>query len=188
MQVFICLSGTCGDITRRKRDATESQLELKFSSKSARKKRESGEETDEELALRSYGSRLRYQCGLARKFQDSETERYYSERWMSCNWNKTWSPTDQLDPCVWVQCINPPAPPEDTRLALLWEGQPVHFQDNVSYTCHSDNLYFELDKEMVEYNVSCLEDGTWDAPEVWPVCLNCKISKTVLKVNISFSC
>jgi hypothetical protein len=51
---------------------------------------------------------LRYQCGLARRFEDPETEELYDERWMECQWNKTWTPVDSLDPCRWVQCIDPP--------------------------------------------------------------------------------
>ena len=50
----------------------------------------------------------RYECGLARKFLNKETKKTYDERWMSCNWNKSWTPSDTLDECVWVQCINPP--------------------------------------------------------------------------------
>ena len=51
---------------------------------------------------------IRYECGLARKFFSKETRKTYNERWMSCNWNKSWTPSDTLDECVWVQCINPP--------------------------------------------------------------------------------
>ena len=50
----------------------------------------------------------RYKCGIARQFEDPETGEQYSERWMTCNWNKTWTKTDTLDECVWTQCINPP--------------------------------------------------------------------------------
>ena len=27
---------------------------------------------------------------------------------MTCNWNTSWTPTDKLDKCKWIQCINPP--------------------------------------------------------------------------------
>ena len=27
---------------------------------------------------------------------------------------------------------------------------------------------------MPEYNVTCLEDGSWDEPAEWPVCFNCE--------------
>ena len=66
------------------------------------------EESEEEILQRSYGSNLGYECGLARRFQDAETSELYPERWMTCNWNKTWTPVDMLDECVWIQCINPP--------------------------------------------------------------------------------
>ena len=139
----------------------------------SRKAREA-EESAEELELRSYGSRLRYECGLARKFLDPETGRHYDERWMTCNWNSSWTLYDSLDTCEWVACLYPPQPPEEALLALQWDGLPTEFDGNVSYTCKDENLYFEMDKDMSEYNVTCLEDGTFEEPEEWPVCLNSK--------------
>ena len=137
------------------------------------KKREV-KESAQEIELRSYGSRLRYQCGLARRFLDPETGRHYDDRWMTCNWNSSWTLTDTLDTCEWVACINPPTPPEEALIALQWDGNPIEFNGNVSYTCKDENLYFEMDKDMEEYNVTCLEDGSWDVPAEWPVCFNCK--------------
>ena len=65
-------------------------------------------ETHEKVAMRSYGSRLRYECGLGRKFLDDFSEQHYDEKWLQCNWNKTWTRTDTLDKCDWVQCLYPP--------------------------------------------------------------------------------
>lgn len=45
-------------------------------------------ETEEEVAVRSFGSVLRYQCGLARRFLDQETEMHYDIREMECHWNQ----------------------------------------------------------------------------------------------------
>ena len=105
---------------------------------------------------------------------DPETGKHYNERWMTCNWNSTWTLYDSLDTCEWVACLYPPEPPEEALLALQWDGQPTEFEGNVSYTCKDENLYFEIDKDMPEYNVTCLEDGSWDEPTEWPVCLNSK--------------
>ena len=96
---------------------------------------------------------------------------------MTCNWNSTWTLYDSLDTCEWVACINPPTPPEEALIALQWDGDPVEFNGNVSYTCKDEDLYFEIDKNMEEYNVTCLEDGSWDVPSEWPVCFNCKIGR-----------
>ena len=41
-------------------------------------------------------------------FQEASTEKLYDTRTMQCQWNKTWTPTDILDECVWVQCMYPP--------------------------------------------------------------------------------
>ena len=94
---------------------------------------------------------------------------------MTCNWNSSWTLYDSLDTCEWVACLYPPQPPEEALLALQWDGLPTEFDGNVSYTCKDENLYFEMDKDMSEYNVTCLEDGTWDEPTEWPVCFNCKL-------------
>ena len=45
-------------------------------------------ETEEEVAVRSFGSVLHYQCGLARRFLDQETEMHYDIREMECHWNQ----------------------------------------------------------------------------------------------------
>ena len=142
--------------------------------KKNRTKREQVESV-EEIEIRSYGSQLRYECGLARMFYDTENEEHYQERWMQCNWNKTWTLTDQLDDCVWVQCLYPPEPPPEAQLISTWSGDPVEFFANVSYVCASEDLHFEWDKHMTEYNISCMPGGSWDEPLEWPVCYNCKI-------------
>ena len=131
-------------------------------------------ETQLELEMRSYGSQLRYECGLARKFYDEEWEEEYTERWMTCNWNKTWTKYDSLDSCVWTQCLYPPVPPPDAQLERQWSGDPVEFHDNVSYVCAGDDLYFEWDRAMTEFNITCLDDGSWPEPEEWPICLECR--------------
>ena len=95
---------------------------------------------------------------------------------MTCNWNTSWTLVDTLDPCDWVACLHPPDPPPEALLALDWDGNPVEFGGNVSYVCSDEDLYFESDKDMAEYNITCLDDprGTWDEPKEWPVCFNCK--------------
>ena len=114
---------------------------------------------------------------------------------MTCNWNTSWTPTDKLDKCKWIQCINPPQvrtvrmrnkkqkkycyfqPPDGTNLVSNWDGEPVEFFDNSSYSCASQDLYFEMDRNKVSWNMTCLDDGSWDEPQTWPVCLECKIIK-----------
>ena len=128
-----------------------------------------------ETEIRTFGSRLRYQCGLARKFYNPELSLAgtYDERMMQCNWNTSWTLEDSLDPCVWTQCLYPPPPPDNTLLLSTWRGDPVEFHDNVSYVCQ-EGLYFEQDREMAEYNLTCQTDGSWIEPPVWPICLPCK--------------
>ena len=59
-------------------------------------------------------------------------------------------------------------------MVLVWDGEPVSFNHTVSYQCDSADVYFEMDKEMEEWNMTCNFDGSWEVPDVWPICLNCK--------------
>ena len=139
-----------------------------------RRQTEETSESEAELATRSYGSVLRYQCGLARRFYDPELGQEYDERTMTCNWNNTWTRHEVLDSCVWTQCLYPPDPPPGTRLVSTWSGDPVDFYGNVSYVCEEEELYFEWEREMEEFNVTCLPGGLWDGPTEWPVCVPSK--------------
>ena len=98
---------------------------------------------------------------------------------MQCNWNTSWTLEDSLDPCVWVACINPPLPPPESQLKLIWSGAPVEFGQNVSYQCQEEGLYFEAERELEAVKVTCLTDGSWAEPQVWPRCINCKTFKLV---------
>ena len=66
----------------------------------------------------------------------------------------------------------------ELRLYSTVQYRTVQYTVQVSYVCSSggegEELFFEWDRDMAEYNVSCLEGGTWDQPAVWPVCLPCK--------------
>ena len=162
-----------GSVDRRRR-------EVSAEVSSWRDKREAD---DLETDMTSYGSLLQYRCGLARSFHDPEEDLLYEERNMTCNWNMTWTPQDRLDSCVWTSCLYPPVPHSNTSLAMLWAGDPVEFHANVSYVCQSEDLYFEWDREMMEFNVTCLPDGSWQQPEQWPICLKCESKLNIQKQN-----
>ena len=89
---------------------------------------------------------------------------------MECNWNKTWTRHDSLDECKWVACLYPPEPPVETRLSSTWDNNPIEFYDNNTYVCQ-EGLYFEWDRDMPEFNITCLPGGAWDEPIIWPICL-----------------
>ena len=131
-------------------------------------------ETQDEIDRRSYGSRLRFECGKARRFYDPEAEELYDERTIQCNWNNTWSRHDYIDECVWTQCLYPPPSPEGYLLTTTWAGDPVEFYDNATYICDGEELYFEWDRDMAEFNVSCLPGGAWELPDEWPRCVACQ--------------
>ena len=51
-------------------------MKMKYNEKH---KRETETETELEVEMRSYGSQLRYECGLARRVFDPEAEEFYDE-------------------------------------------------------------------------------------------------------------
>ena len=79
----------------------------------------------------------------------------------------------------------PPLPPALTNLALVWDGSPVNFTQSVSYVCREEGLYFERDRDMTSYNITCLPGGQWDEPSKWPKCIKCK-SQQLYTISNSF--
>ena len=93
---------------------------------------------------------------------------------MTCNWNKSWTPTNMLDKCVWIQCIDPPSPPQENQMISIWNGIPVEFGNTTSYKCSEEHLYFEADRNLLEWEITCQDDGSWQLPSPWPRCLESK--------------
>ena len=73
-----------------------------------------------------------------------------------------------------------PQPSEDLQIALQWDGEPVEFNSSVSYACAEEETYFEWNRTMEEYNITCQPGGTWDIPKIWPQCLACEYHHTVI--------
>ena len=47
-----------------------------------------------------FGTRVSYHCGLAQGFEISGSEEVLGFQEMECQWNGTWTPTDELGTCV----------------------------------------------------------------------------------------
>ena len=70
-----------------------------------------------------------------------------------------------------VACINPPIPPEETKLELLYEKDTViAFGDTVSYQC-LPGTFFEIDYNMPNFTLTCQTDGNFSDPLPWKNCL-----------------
>ena len=134
------------------------------------------------LIPKNYMTNLTYNCGSAREFfyEDGSQENTQS---MSCQWDKTWTPTTELGECDWVACLKPPVPPVSTHLRITdWTGEPIPFGDMIRYVC--DRGYqFEEDPSQIDVKYTC-QDGTnpdhedkrgfFDVPQTeedWPRCL-----------------
>ena len=61
-------------------------------------------------------------------------------------------------------------PPPETNLGSNYDGEPVEFFNNSSYSCVHDDVFFESDRDQEFWNLTCLDDGSWETP-VWPRCL-----------------
>lgn len=128
---------------------------------------------------RNYMANLTYTCGSARRFIVSSEP--VEEQSMSCQWDKTWSPTHVLEDCDWVACLKPPTPPASTGLRVTdWDGAPIPYGELIHFVCKR-GLQFEEDPTQEEVTYTC-QDGTdkdikkgfFDIPELeedWPRCL-----------------
>jgi len=55
----------------------------------------------------------------------------------------------------------------------MWDGNPVEFNAGVGYNC-TKGLFFEMNRDLLQWNLTCLPDGSWKVPEVWPRCVASK--------------
>ncbi|XP_059083225.1 sushi, von Willebrand factor type A, EGF and pentraxin domain-containing protein 1-like [Tigriopus californicus] len=116
---------------------------------------------------------VKYSCQTARKLQrnlSNGTTELYEEQHLRCEWNQTWSPSSQVDECIWYQCLDPPTP-SGRDLIPLWNGYPLEFNETVEYVCAHEGLWFENDYDQQSFDVKCLKDGSFDQPEEWPYCV-----------------
>ena len=136
-------------------------------------------QTTNKLLPRNYLANLTYNCGRARNFMTESGGQV--EMNMTCQWDKTWSPSNKLEKCDWVSCLKPPTPPASTHLRVTdWDGLPIPFGDKVHFVCER-GLKFEEDPAQESVFYDC-QDGTapptkkgfFDVPdkeEDWPRCL-----------------
>ena len=130
----------------------------------------------------NYMANLTYSCGTARRFLLPTGDHEVSQT-MSCQWDKSWTPTPSLDPCDWVACLKPPTPPLSTHLRVSdWFGDPIAFGEQVRFVCER-GYFFEADPGQLDVRFTCQDGaaagfeqkrGFFDVPEVeadWPRCL-----------------
>ena len=153
-------------------------------------------QTNSTLLPRNYMANLTYNCGSAREFIGETL--VYADLTMTCQWNRSWTPSVVLDPCDWVACLKPPNPPKSTNLRVTgWDGGPIPFGEKVnfgekdcrlSWSCFAQvhfvcerGHFFEEDHAQEEITYEC-QDGTvpgtrkgfFNNPEeedFWPKCL-----------------
>ena len=102
---------------------------------------------------------------------------------MTCQWDKTWTPTSQINTCDWVACLKPPIPPKSTFLRVSdWFGAPIPFGSQIRYVCER-GYFFEDDPSQEDVKYTCQDGsseehkdkrGFFDVPEKdteWPRCL-----------------
>ena len=75
---------------------------------------------------------------------------------------------------MWYQCIDPPSP-FGLNIKHTWDGVPVDFGDNVTYVCEHEGVWFEEDRDKVGFEVTCLPDGSFLEPDIWPHCVRSEL-------------
>lgn len=102
---------------------------------------------------------------------------------MTCQWDRSWTPTTDLGTCDWVACLRPPLPPASTNLRVThWFGDPIPFGEDIMFVCER-GYYFEEDYNQHGVNYTCQDGlnvglehlkGFFNIPEKeedWPRCL-----------------
>ena len=58
----------------------------------------------------------------------------------------------------------------------LWDELPVEFGQSVTYQCAKSSLYFEHDYNLKQFQLECLDDGSFDVPDddEWFHCVSSK--------------
>ena len=134
------------------------------------------------LIPRNYMANLTYHCGTAREFKLPDGSFTPTES-MTCQWDKTWTPTSEINECDWVACLKPPIPPASTNLRVTdWFGDPIPFGEQVRFVCQR-GYFFEEDPSQIDVTYTCQDGsneeykemkGFFDIPkkeEDWPRCL-----------------
>ncbi len=69
---------------------------------------------------------FRYECGPGQEIRD-DTGQVLLQQKATCQWDKSWllEPSLTNPTCEWTHCLNPPEPPDTSRLKLHWNGEPV---------------------------------------------------------------
>lgn len=73
-------------------------------------------------------------------------------------------------PCKWVKCLEPEEPEAFLGLKRNWNGMPVPFWENITYTCQPGHYFIE-DRDKIGFTVMCQESGEFDYPQSWPMCV-----------------
>ena len=125
---------------------------------------------------------FRYHCGSAREFFYDDKDASEATQSMTCQWDKSWTPSPVLGTCDWVACLKPPSPPASAHIRYTdWFGAPIQFGEQVKFVCER-GYFFEDDFHQTEVLFTC-QDGTnpdfkdsrgfFDIPEQeddWPKC------------------
>ena len=68
-------------------------------------------------------------------------------------------------------CFSVLQPPPETGLKSKWNGLPVPFFSNSSYSCANSSIFFLNDRDQQAWNLTCLPGGVWQTP-IWPSCVS----------------
>ena len=52
---------------------------------------------------------------------------------------------------------------------------PLAIYSSLTFQCKEGGFWFFHNKELVSFTVRCIENNTYEEPEVWPYCVPCKL-------------
>lgn len=121
----------------------------------------------------NYSTVIQYKCVKGSQFDtDNDTVGDSVSIITQCLWSKDWSPWAKLPACIFTHCPDPFPIPTDSNLFALTTNW-TEIKKNKWYKC-GDGRYFETDRSLTQFSMTCLEDGTFNFTnkrENWPTCL-----------------
>ena len=80
----------------------------------------------------------------------------------------------QIHECERTHCLDPPNKNVTKRMSQDPAERLIPIGEDAKYTCMSNEStgglrYFNVDKNMTSFDITCLDDGSFEA-KAWPVC------------------
>ena len=108
--------------------------------------------------INKYGARLEYSCGPAKEFAMDDSGGTKPRIEMECNWDSTWTPTENIRECTW-EVFNRTISHLNICVSVLQFATTIIIWKNDSPLHLCPNLHFNLQIKMPKLQIN-IRNGT----------------------------